>query len=108
MCWNDIYLSLANDRNDRQAWAAAEHIVRGWARAALHQYGQAVMEDTVPDTCAALAVNFDRAHGPLTCGGFALGMFYNARRRALRSATAPVIRLDQVEELESTGGFGDL
>lgn len=97
MGWSEIYLRLASDLNDPQAWTAAERIIRGWAYAALRHYGGNTVEDAVADTCATLAINFDRAHGPLTFGGFTLGIFYNARRRALRTAHAALVSLDCVE-----------
>jgi RNA polymerase sigma factor (sigma-70 family) len=82
MEWSEIYRRLSRDRNDPEAWRSLERAVRGWAQAALRQHGHDIIEDVVADTCATIAINFHRANGAATFRGFALGVFYNARRRA--------------------------
>ena len=97
MQWEKIYAQLVADWEDQAAWTALAARVRARARSELWRLGQDAVEELVADTCAAVAVTFDRAHGPRTFGGFVLGQYLNARRQALRAAGRPTVSLEGVE-----------
>jgi RNA polymerase sigma factor (sigma-70 family) len=97
MDWNEIYVRLTSDSNDRLAWEAVERRVEVWARAGLWMHGQHLIEDAVVDTCAGIALGLDHARGAETFAGFAYGHFLNARRRLRRSMATGTVTLDGID-----------
>jgi RNA polymerase sigma factor (sigma-70 family) len=94
-----MYARLAQDRNDEAAWKAVEHWVRIWARSVLARFGPEVINDAVADTCASVAITFERAHGAETFRGFVLGHWLNTRRRVFESRPAAIatVALESVD-----------
>ena len=78
--WFEIYRRLKHDRDDEQAWLALQRRVARQLPGMDHW-----VEDVVAETCAGVAVSFDRARGPDTFQGFVLGQMLNARRRSMRA-----------------------
>jgi RNA polymerase sigma factor (sigma-70 family) len=97
MDWNEIYLRLTSDSNDRFAWEAVERRVEVWARAGLWMHGRHLIDDAVVDTCASIALGIDHARGAETFAGFAYGHFLNARRKLLRNRAVGTVTLDGVD-----------
>jgi RNA polymerase sigma factor (sigma-70 family) len=97
MDWADIYERLREQPDDHAAWGALQRYVRGWAHRALYWHGREVVEDTVAETCAGVALTLDRARGAATFRGFVLGVFLNVRRRALHDLRAPIQDLDGID-----------
>jgi RNA polymerase sigma factor (sigma-70 family) len=91
--WPDIYARLRRDREDAPAWEALERGVRGWARPDLWDHGWHVVGDVVADTCSAVVVTLEAAHGGETFVGFVRGHYLNARRRAFRDRRRPEVPL---------------
>jgi RNA polymerase sigma factor (sigma-70 family) len=91
--WHEIYSRLRRDREDGQAWVALEQGVRAWARPELWGRGWHVVDDVVADTCSAVVVGLEGAHGGGTFAGFVRGHYLNARRRALREGHRPEVSL---------------
>lgn len=93
-----MYVRLRRDRNDTAAWVAVERWVGIWARAVLARHGPDVVQDAIADTCASVAITFDRARGQATFRGFVLGHWLNVRRRVLESNTGTVLtRLEGID-----------
>jgi RNA polymerase sigma factor (sigma-70 family) len=89
--WVAIYARLRHDPNDEEAFAAlARRVVRWAARELTSPAERAEREDVVADTCAAVVLGLDRAHGAATFAGFVYGHYLNARRQALRECQRPV------------------
>jgi RNA polymerase sigma factor (sigma-70 family) len=80
--WIEIYECLAADLNDASGWNAIEALIRPWAQSAAADRGWSAVDDLVADTCAEVAVTFDRARGSQTFGGFVWGHFLNCRKKA--------------------------
>jgi RNA polymerase sigma factor (sigma-70 family) len=95
--WSDLYARLSRDRQDAAAWQEVADRVRGWARVQLGRRGWEAVEEAVAETCAALAVSFDRARGADTFRGYAGCCFWTARRRVLLQLVRPHASLDGVE-----------
>jgi RNA polymerase sigma factor (sigma-70 family) len=91
--WQEIYSRLRRDREDGQAWGALDQRVRTWARPELWGRGWHVVDDVVADTCSAVVVGLEGAHGGDTFAGFVRGHYLNARRRALREGHRPEVSL---------------
>src|SRR5205823_289442 len=64
-----------------------EQRVRVWAHSSLRTLSWELVEDAVADTCAGVAIDFERARGAETFAGFAYGQFLTVRRRLLRTYT---------------------
>ena len=97
MDWAEIYARLRADRNDPLPWGALEGRVRGLARTRLGQRGEDVVEDVTADTCSTVALNFEKARGAETFGGFVLGQFLNVARRASLERGPTPLRPDAVD-----------
>ena len=106
MQWEEIYARLLEDREDPRAWTALAVRLRRRVRRDLRHLGQAVAEDVVADTCVAVALGFGQAHGARTFGGFVLGHYLNARRRALRTSAQPTVSLDGLDIPVDDGDAG--
>jgi RNA polymerase sigma factor (sigma-70 family) len=94
LTWQQIYERLRDDRNDASAWAALERRVGAWAARTFCRCGQDTIRDLVADTCSTVLLDFERARGPSTFGGFVLGVGLTVRRRLLRTQWVPCLSLD--------------
>lgn len=82
--WPEIYGRLRRDRGDAAAFAALEGHLLALARADIRRNGRYLAEDVAADTCAAVILSLDRARGPGTFKGYAIGIYLNTRRSYLR------------------------
>jgi RNA polymerase sigma-70 factor (ECF subfamily) len=54
----------------------------------LGRFGSYVVEDAVEDACVEVVLDLHAAHGVSTFGGFVLGKYLNARKKAWRAQEA--------------------
>jgi RNA polymerase sigma factor (sigma-70 family) len=99
--WSAICTRLRADPNDQMAWDALSAYVRALARARLLARGEDIVEDVVADTCAAVVLDLDAAHGPATFRGFVIGKLLNAMKAAIRLAADRRASLDLAADLPS-------
>jgi RNA polymerase sigma factor (sigma-70 family) len=96
--WAALYAELRHDPNNAVAFGALARRVARWAERQLTSPAcRPEREDVVAETCAAVVLALDEAHGPGTFAGFVYGHYQNARRRALQNARQPVVPLGDID-----------
>src|SRR5215207_8912787 len=100
--WQQIYMRLRSNREDVIAWQALERRVRAWLRSDQPQTTD-VLDDAVAEVLASVCLSFERARGPETFRGFVHGHRLNVRRRMWSRLNAPLISLEELDDVPRAG-----